>query len=87
VVDRIVDLVLTNGTVEDPWEKSQEIGEVLASFGVKAVSDSVLDRLRRLRDRPEIAVVTRIECAASWAISPIRRRPPDGWRASRPASI
>jgi hypothetical protein len=63
VVDRIVDLLLSNGALSDPWDEVEEIGQVLVSFMPESLGLSVITRLHQQRDRPELAEATRIECA------------------------
>ncbi|GAB1508807.1 NACHT domain-containing protein [Actinophytocola sp. KF-1] len=63
VVRRLVDAVLANGVCADPWDDVEEIGEVLGSFAPESLGAPTLSRLQELRDRPELAEATRIECA------------------------
>ena len=63
VIRRLVDAVLSNGVCDDPWADVKEIGEVLGSFAPESLGAETLSRLGELRDRPELAEATRVECA------------------------
>ncbi|MER5267801.1 hypothetical protein ABTZ99_37450 [Actinosynnema sp. NPDC002837] len=63
VVDRVVELILANGVLPDPWKDVEEAGDVLVSLPPEAVPPPVMDRLRALRDRPELAEAVRVEAA------------------------
>lgn len=63
VVNRLLDLLLANGVRTDPWSEVEEVGEVLGWVLPKVLGDAVLERLRDLRDAPELAEAIRLECA------------------------
>jgi hypothetical protein len=63
VVSRIMDLILANGALSDPWDEVEEVGQVLVSLMPQTLGASMIARLHDLRDRSEMAEATRIECA------------------------
>ncbi|QQQ78781.1 NACHT domain-containing protein [Saccharothrix sp. 6-C] len=63
VVDRVVELILANGVLPDPWGDVEEAGEVLVSLPPEAVPPAVMTRLGALRDRAELAEAVRVESA------------------------
>lgn len=68
VVDRLVDLLLAHGMLTrgfdaEQHEEVQEVGRVLAALGPR--SGSLVGRLTRLRDDPDVGVSVRVECAVA----------------------
>lgn len=82
VVDRVVELILANGVLPDPWDDVEEAGEVLVSLPPEAVPPAVLTRLRDLRDRAELAEAVRVESAVVLGKREDPESRPGGWRSS-----
>lgn len=64
VIDRVVDLIVSRGVLGNR-ASAPAINEVMASLDHQTVGAPTIERLRRLRDQPEVAAVTRIDCAAA----------------------
>ncbi|MET8849552.1 NACHT domain-containing protein [Amycolatopsis sp. NPDC004625] len=64
VVNRLFDLLVCQGARKDPWDDLESVGEVLRLFMPQTLGPVALDRLRALRDHPDLAEATRIEAAA-----------------------
>ncbi|WP_143267722.1 NACHT domain-containing protein [Amycolatopsis alba] len=62
-VNRLVELILCAGTQDANWEMARRAGKVLTLLGSDVVGAAVIERLVRLRDQPEVAAATRVECA------------------------
>ncbi|MEW2506008.1 NACHT domain-containing protein [Amycolatopsis sp. NPDC047767] len=65
VIDRILDLMVCQGSRTDPWDDLEAIGQVLSLFMPQTLGSAALTRLRTLRDDADLAEATRIEAAAA----------------------
>ncbi|MGW6933206.1 NACHT domain-containing protein [Lentzea sp. NPDC054927] len=64
VVSRLVSLVLSVGTYDDPWEPALKIGRVLAGLAGEPTGQ-LAESLHALRDKPQLPPATRICCAVA----------------------
>jgi hypothetical protein len=65
VIDRLVDLIVSGGIPEGSGTNAAAIRQVVAALDHHTVGTRTIDRLRRLRDQPEVTATTRIDCAAA----------------------
>jgi predicted Zn-dependent protease len=65
VMDRIVDLIASSSVPETRLTSASAINEVMASLDHHTVGAPTIDRLRLLRDQPEVAAIARIDCATA----------------------
>jgi hypothetical protein len=65
VVDRLVQLMLTNGVKDVPWYETRETSRVLAGLDNEPIAGLITSELRRLRDNADLPRAVRIACAVA----------------------